>query len=762
MEKLTYPLLYYPLTKDAVLGMLIGTGYQVIEKDVRTLKSALLTYVQQQYKKHNQYWPANIKEPRLKILSVSIRPTYRTTNSSYPLTEQLKVQVPLVYGETNQGNYQCNLPLFDQYFIYYEAKQLTSLATYISTNLLNQKTPEQLHRYMTYGKPQLDTIHLKVNTNRSTNYEWYSNFNRSLDVLPSLAEPYPYSKSIKRKINTFPVVAWELEEYVDTIIQKIVHQSANILVVGEHSVGKSAVLKQVFKKLATQVRKNQLSYTFWRIVAQRITASARYLGEWQEKVEQLIEELNYVNGILWVEDVIQLVQTGGQGAADSVAAFLIPFLQQGQIQIVGEITPRRLDSLRRLLPGFSDLFQIITIKELPDEKIHTILSKFAAYSADNFKIQIDAEALQLSYRLLLRYYPYESFPGKAIKLLGDCISKLTQNNQKSQITKDTLINTFIEKTGLPPLFLRDELLLDQRELSHHFSKNIIGQPSAVAALSEVVKIFKAGLNNPYKPIQTLLFTGPTGVGKTASAQILANYFFGKGQSKSPLIRIDMSEYQHPSMIYRFIGSANEVGKLVQAVREKPFSVLLLDEVEKADPSIFDALLSVLDEGMFTDAFGRVTNFRNTIIILTTNLGASNQQSIGFGSNESDEKKHLSAIEKFFRPEFINRIDTIVFFNPLDQAAITQITRKELVALNQLEGFVKRQIQLEFDTSLIDFLATVGFDSRYGARPLQRAIKSHLISPMANWLLNHTNIKQQTIQLSYENGELKIKNLRDVD
>jgi len=754
LEKLTYPLLYYSLTNDAVLGMLIGTDYQVIEKDIRTLKSALTSYLQQQYKKHNHYWPANIKDPRLKILSVSIRPTYRTNNSSYPLTKPLKVQVPLVYGEADQGNYQCNLPLFDRYFIYYEAKQLTALATYLSTNLLNQKTPEELHRYMTYGKPQLETIQLKVNINRTTNYSWRSNFNNSSGVLPSLAEQYPYAKSIQRNINTFPEVAWELEAYVDTIIQKIVHQSANILVVGANSVGKSAVLKQVFKKLAAQVRKNRLSYTFWRIMAQRITASAKYLGEWQEKVERLIEELNQVNGILWVEDVIQLIQSGGQGASDSVAAFLIPFLQQGQVQVVGEITPRQLDSLRRLLPGFSDLFQIITIQELPDEKIHSILSKFAAYSADTFKIQIDPDALTLSYRLLLRYYPYESFPGKAIKLLGSCVS-IAQVNEENRITKDKLVETFILQTGLPPLFLKDELLLDQQELNQHFSKNIIGQSSAVSALMDVVKIFKAGLNNPYKPIQTMLFTGPTGVGKTASAQALANYFFGKGQTKSPLIRIDMSEYQHPGMIYRFIGSNNEVGKLVQAVREKPFSVLLLDEAEKADPSIFDALLSVLDEGMFTDAYGRVTNFRNTIIILTTNLGASNQQSIGFGSSESDEKKYLSAIEKFFRPEFINRIDNVVFFNPLDQKAITQITHKELAALNQLEGFVKRGIRLQFDPSLIHFLSTIGFDQRYGARPLQRAIKSHVISPMANWLLNHVAVKNQTIRLSYENG-LQVK------
>jgi len=730
--------------------MLIGTNYQLIDKDLRSLKNAFSSHLQQQYKKHNDYWNANILEPKLKLIEISIRPTYRTSNSSYPLSETLELKIPCVYGETNEGNYECVLPLFDRFFIYYEAKQLNSLATYISTNILNRETPETLHRYMTLGKPQLDTIPLKVNFNRSYNYNWGANYKRSLKVLPSLAEQYPYSKAIQKTLSTFPDVAWELEGHVDTVIQKIVHQSANVLVVGKNSVGKSAILKQVFKKLAAQVRKNQLNYTFWNIMAQRITASAKYLGEWQEKVETLVQELKEVNGILWVQDVIQLIQTGGQGAEDSVAAFLIPFLQQGQIQIVGEITPKQLDSLRRLLPGFTDLFQIITITELPEEKIHSILHKFAEYSASNLKIKIDQDALQLAYRLLLRYYPYESFPGKAVKFLGTCVStaKVTEENH---ITKNKVVENFIIQTGLPDLFLKDEMLLDQNDLAQHFSKNIIGQPTAVEALIDVVKIFKAGLNNPHKPIQTLLFTGPTGVGKTASAKALADYFFGKGQKKSPLIRIDMSEYQHPGMIYRFIGSNREVGKLVQEVREKPFSVLLLDEAEKADPSIFDALLSVLDEGMFTDAYGRITNFRNTIIILTTNLGASNRQSIGFGSMESDEKKYLSAIGNFFRPEFINRIDNVLFFNPLDKAAITKITHKELADLNALEGFVKRGIQLQFDTSLVEFLSTVGFDKRYGARPLQRAIKTHVISPMANWLLNNREVKNQVLRLSYANG-----------
>ena len=751
MEKITYPLLCYQIGPDAVLGILIGTDYQTIEKDIPSLKNVLSNHLQQKYKKQNDYWRINIKEPRLKLLDISIRPTYRTHNSSFPSTNVLKIKIPCVYGETHQGSYECELPLFQRYFVFQEEKQLHSLATYIVTNLLNRETPEKLHRYMSYQKPSLETIQLKVNSKRTfQNVNWQQERTQTLKVLPTLADQFPYAKSIQRNISSFPDVAWELETEVENVIQKLIHQSANVLIVGKNSVGKSAVLKQAFKRLANQVRKNQLDYTFWNMMSQRITASAKYLGEWQEKCETLIQELKEVNGILWIQDVIQLIKTGGQGAEDSVAAFLLPFLQQGQLQMVGEVTPTELDSLRRLLPGFTDLFQIISIQELSEEKIQTILRKFADFSESSLKIKIDQAALNLSYRLLLRYYPYESFPGKAIKFLGACISN-AQVNEVRTISKEQVVESFIAQTGLPSLFLKDDILLDQEALALHFSKKIVGQPVVIKTLTNVVKIFKAGLNNPYKPIQTLLFTGPTGVGKTASASALADYFFGKGPRKSPLIRIDMSEFQHPSMIYRFIGSNKEVGKLVQAVREKPFSVLLLDEAEKADPSIFDALLSVLDEGMLTDAYGRVTNFRNTIIILTTNLGASNQQSIGFGETESSDKKYRSAIEKFFRPEFINRIDGIVYFNSLDKAAIQQITKKELEALNFREGFVKRGIQLHFDTSLIDFIANIGFDERYGARPLQRAVEAQVINPMANWLLQHPTVLHSHLKLSYRAG-----------
>lgn len=752
MQTINYPLLYYKIEEGLVLGMLVGTDYQVVDKDLRSVKQTLAQYLQKDYKKYDFYPDVNISDPKLKVIQVSVRPSYKAKNSAYPVAQPLVVPVPVIYG-TSEGDYfECYLPYFGESFYFYDNKQFKSLVTYFAVNELNSLNPEIIHQMLSYPKPQLDSVRLRINENRV--FKWDYSSKRQYKTLNRLAEQYPYSKAVRRSISSFPEAAWELEDVVNETVEKIINLKANILIVGNHGVGKSAVLKQAIKKIDTRSRKDNLAHTFWYIQAQRITASARYLGEWQQACESLIDELKSANGILWVSDMIRMLRTGGEGAEDSVAAFLTSFLQQGKLQIIGEVTPQELDSMRRLLPGFVQSFQLITIEDLPETKIHNILRKFSDYSAQNIKIAITKDAQMLAYRLLLRYYPYESFPGKIIKFLGQCVSD-AENNKETEINKKAVISNFTKQTGLPELFLRDDLLLDAEELSVYFQSKIIGQPKAIDKLSSVVKIFKAGLNNPYKPIATLIFAGPTGVGKTASAKALADYFFGKGQKQSPLIRLDMSEFQHPSQINRFIGAGREVGKLVQDIRERSFSVLLLDEIEKADRSIFDALLTVLDEGKLVDAFGRVTSFRNTIIIMTTNLGASSRTSIGFSDTSNEEANYISAIASWFRPEFVNRIDGVVLFNTLNQEDIHSITKKELNDLKKREGFAKRNLKLEFTEKVVAQLSKIGFDERYGARPLQRAIEHTIINPIANWLLENPKVKNRTLKIDYD-GDLKIK------
>jgi ATP-dependent Clp protease ATP-binding subunit ClpA len=751
MEKLVYPLVYFQVAPESVLGLLVGSNYQIVDKDLKNVKSTLVTHLKKMYKKYDDYPYTPFESFRMKTFEIKIRPVVRSKNRSFPSSQVIKVPVQAIYGPTDEGHFCCHLPLLGEQFYYYDAKLLTSLVQNFATNILNKKAPEEIYRMMTSSQPQLDEIVLKINYYRDYDYNNGWNTSNQYQELKTLAEQYPNSKSERKGIAAFPDVAWEVEDYISQTIDKIVNTRSNVIIVGNHGTGKSAILRAAIRKISH--KSSQLDFTFWRLMAQRITARAKYLGEWQQNVEKLLGQLEYANGILWVIDLIQLLQTGGEGPEDSVAAFLTSYLQNGKLQLVGEVTPPQLESMRRMLPGFVENFQVIELPELPEFKVQRILQQFSAYCQQNMQIDIDSKAIEQAYRLLLRYYPYESFPGKGVKFLSQCVSQATNANRKV-ITKQHIIDNFVQQTGMPDLFLKDDLLLNREELQAHFQTQIIGQKAAINALCNVVKVFKAGLNNPQKPISTMIFAGPTGVGKTASTKALSEYFFGKGQKKSPLVRIDMSEFQHPSQLARFIGSGGEVGKLVQEVRERPFSVLLLDEIEKADPSVFDALLTVLDEGVLVDAYGRITNFRNTIIIMTSNLGASSMGSIGFGGGS--ESNYESAIGKFFRPEFVNRIDQIVIFNALEQEDIAAITKLELEALQKREGIAKRGIRLSFSEALFNYLSEIGFDIRYGARPLQRAIENEVIAPLAKWLLTHSSEHNITLQLDYQEGNLIIK------
>lgn len=753
MKTLIYPLWSYNLADGSQMGFILGQNHlPLIEKDLKSLKAAFVQLLQKQYKKHGHYPPQSLEQFKKKRFEIEFRPSYQLGEHNFPVEQSLKIPIWTVYGPSSNGYaYECQLPDLFESFRYQDNNSLSSLLQYYCSNLLNQYQPKSIFRLMNRPEPQLSELQLRikeVEERSSFGQAWQQG--PQLKELPALAELYPPKQADLRK-KRLPEQAWEREDVVQQLIDKILNKRANILLVGPPSSGKTVVLQEALRKIQ---KVSQMGLQFWRINSQRITAQAKYLGEWQQKVESLVEELQSVQGVLWVNDCIRLLQIGGEGAEDSLAAFMSGFISEGKLQLIGELTPKELESLRQKLPSFVQHFQLVQLNQLDEMAVFRILERFAQYAEQQFKQSIQADAWQLAYRLLDRYYPYEHFPGKALRFLD----KVMQSH-KNQPTIDSkaVLESFSKQTGLPEIFLRDDILLQPEELQDYFSSRLIGQKPAVDALCKLVKIFKVGLNNPSKPIGSLLFAGPTGVGKTAAAKLLADYFFGQGQQKSPLIRIDMSEFQHPAQIERFIGAAGRPGKLVQAVRERPFALLLLDEVEKAHPAIFDSLLSLLDEGRFVDAFGRVTNFKNCIIIMTSNLGASNQSRIGYGQN--DQQNYESAIYKFFRPEFINRLDQIVFFKALEEKDIRKILDIELQQLAQREGFKKRELELAFGPALKELLVHKGFDQRYGARPLQRSLERELIAPLANWLLQKdVAVQKQKLYIEYVDGELTIVNL----
>ena len=750
MERLHYPILYYPISDQAVLGLLVGSEQQAIAANVDTLKLKFQNHLQREYKKTGSYPEIRINEAKLKVFSVSFRPSLRDSSGVYPLPREVVIPIPAVFGASDSGFYHCYLPVFQEGFIYYSPEHFEALTDYVAISNLNRSTPEDIYKLMRYGNPGLTSIELRVNPRN--NYYWKSNWNfrNQQTTLSRLGEAYPPLKATRRLNRLAPDVAWEREAIIEQVVEKVLSSRANVLIIGNPGSGKSAVLQAAIRKMTNKAKSAKLKLNFWRILPQRLTNSAKYLGEWQATCEELIEEAASTNSILWMVSIVRMLMSGGSGPEDSLASFFRPFLTQGKVQMISEATPQELESMRRLMPGFVDAFHLIHLEEMTEFQVQNVLTKYALFAQNTLKINIEKAALDLSYRLLSRFYPYESFPGKAVKFLGKCMADARLNRSETVGIED-VNEHFIQQTGLPELLLNDDMEWDEAELLRFFHDRIIGQPRAVEQLCSLVKIFKAGINNPQRPIATLIFAGPTGVGKTACAKTLAEYFFGKGQQKTPLIRIDMSEYQHAFQIDRLIGADREPGQLVKEVREKPFAVLLLDEIEKADPAIFDALLAVLDDGMLVDGFGRVTHFKNTIIIMTSNLGASSRRSMSFSDTTSSENRYLSAIMQHFRPEFVNRIDSVVVFDELSKEGIRNLAKRELRELGRREGFTKKSIKLQFSERLIDYLVTIGFDERYGARPMQRAIEQGVIGPLALWLLENPDTTNHTLIVDYEGG-----------
>lgn len=759
LERLYIPVLCYQLRKDLVFGMLVGSNVQYADQSVASLTQTFSNYLQRRYKRYDEYPDVDLDDPKLRIVEVSTRPSYIDKTGYYPLPHQVAVPVPAVYGENEAGVLECHLPLFDIMFHYYDQRQLNTLLKTISLNVLSDTPPEQIHRMCALPKPELVLVELRINQARQRT--WSLGIERPApQLLQQLAERFPPRKPPKgHKLATQPDSAWELEDKVEEIIQTLLLTEHSVLVLGEHGVGKSAALRQAFRKMQNYSRKGDIDRSFWRLNPQQITASSKYLGEWQGKLETLVEELKQQQGILWLDNIMDLLSGDSDRVETSMAAFLLPYLSSQQVQVAAEISPRELDSLRSLMPNFARAFQLVHIPQLPEHKIYSILERYADHVKQTRKIHILPEAIKRTYTLLDRYFPYEQFPGKALRFFGSCIHRIEQDRQEQHHTSDSVlgsdlvIQTMEEQTGMPALFLKNEHPLDPIELKSFFEQRIIGQEAAVEELCRIVKIFKTGLNNPRKPIATMLFAGPTGVGKTASAKALADYFFGKGQKGSPLIRIDMSEYQSPMQLSRLLGEGNKTSELVRSVRERPFSVVLFDEVEKAHPAVFDTLLTLFDEGLLIDGFGRMTCFYNTIIILTSNLGAEATPALGFNTAIDPEQQYLSAIRRFFRPEFVNRIDTILPFNKLGRTDVLQIAHKELREVVQLTGLRDRNISLVYSDNIVEHLLNIGFDERYGARPLQRAIDRTIVQPLALWLLKNPDIVHQTIHVSLLEGRI---------
>jgi ATP-dependent Clp protease ATP-binding subunit ClpC len=359
--------------------------------------------------------------------------------------------------------------------------------------------------------------------------------------------------------------------------------------------------------------------------------------------------------------------------------------------------------------------------------------------------------VQLAYRLFHRFRPYDAFPGKASAFVAGLIQQASTRENR-EIEPAEVLARFIDETGLPEWLLRDDQPLAESDVFAHLSARVIGQETACRAATGVITTFKAGLNDPGRPLGVLLFSGPTGVGKTELARGISDYLFGHGASRDRLVRLDMSEYSGHGASERLVSDARgDPSEFIKRVRSQPFCVVLLDEIEKASPDVFDMLLAVFDEGRLTDRFGRVTTFQSAVLVLTSNLGAKASGGMGFGAERGPD--YDGEVLRFFRPEFYNRLDGVVAFAPLQPETIRKIAAKELADLTRREGFAKAELTLTWDDAVIALVAQAGFDRRYGARPLQRALEELVVTPLARHIAQNPGTRRASVQLTVDGGRV---------
>jgi ATP-dependent Clp protease ATP-binding subunit ClpC len=505
----------------------------------------------------------------------------------------------------------------------------------------------------------------------------------------------------------------------------------SLLVSGEPLVGKTAFLELLAGRLKRR------GWTIFEASGADLMAGQQWFGQLEGRIRRAVEEITVAKKLIWyIPDLLQLARSGThQGQSASILDQILPAVASGQLVVWTEANPTSAARLFQLRPGLRSLFEAIQLEPRSEAETLALVRRIIVRMRDGGGLDIDPGCAELAVASARQYLGATGLPGSALRLVKLTAARFEQ--QTAAIGPQDVLNTLSQLTGLPLAILDTKERLDLAAARRYFASRIIGQEEAVAGIVERIAMLKAGLNDPGRPIGVFLFAGPTGTGKTELAKTVCDYLFG---SVDRMIRLDMSEFQTPDSVAKILGSGafGETDSLIERVRKQPFSVVLLDEFEKAYSRIWDLFLQVFDDGRLTDARGEVADFRHCLIILTTNLGATSHRGSGMGFAPPAEvftpDQIMRAIGQTYRPEFQNRLDKIIVFHPLSREQMRIILAKELGDVLRRRGLKDRAWAVEWEGSALEFLLQKGFSPEMGARPLKRAIDQYVIAPLAETIV----------------------------
>lgn len=559
-----------------------------------------------------------------------------------------------------------------------------------------------------------------------------------------------------------------------------------------------------------------------------MVAGAKYRGDFEERLKKCLQEIKKSgNVILFIDEIHTIVGAGAAEGAIDAANILKPLLARAEIQVIGATTLNEYRKYIEKDAALERRFQPVTVGEPSLEETVQILKGIRDKYEAHHKVKITDDAIKAAVDFSSRYINDRYLPDKAIDIMDEAASRVklasltapkevkkieekieeimkekedainTQDFEKAaklrdkeqkekaklekvkleweqknqlattEVSENEIAEVVAKWTGIPVSKISEAETARLKNLENELHKRVIGQEDAITAVSKAVRRGRVGLKDPKRPIGSFIFLGPTGVGKTETCKALAECLFG---DENAMIRVDMSEYMEKHTVAKLIGSPpgyvgyEEGGQLTEKVRRKPYSVILFDEIEKAHPDVFNILLQILEDGRLTDSQGRTVDFKNTVIIMTSNVGARNiteHKAIGFNSDEEKKKNYeqiksdvMSELKKEFRPEFLNRVDEIIVFKQLEESEIEKIV--DIMIHNSIARLKDRQIKVSITNAMKKHIAKKGFDPLYGARPLRRAIQSLVEDKLAEGILDGKIKDGESVTLDFEKDEVKMK------
>jgi ATP-dependent Clp protease ATP-binding subunit ClpC len=632
------------------------------------------------------------------------------------------------YSKLEEGGFRLMIPRFEGSLLLEDLSLAPSILRHIISSFLLGEDPSWIYEFRDQGSEFI--------------LEWSPSNLRSFRDLVPAKEANAHGLSVvadewverASKGKLIPAIgeSKEMDLFLRTIFRE---PFPSLLLVGPAGVGKTTWVRRFAKYLVTYKAKSSeyRKPKLWASSGDKIIAGMIYLGMWQERCLEIVNELTGENSYLFVDRLWPVLKT--QPGGSSIAEFLQPAMESGQISVIAECTESELERAQRQFPSFINQFTVVRIEETNTHETTDLLQIYASRKA---QFKFHPGAIRRAIQHLSALVRGASFPGKGIHFI-DFLAQEHKVARTSPFTPREISEAMSRYTGIPYALIADDELADSTYFQNILQQEVIGQETACASCGRLLARFKAGLNDPDRPVGTLLFVGPTGVGKTELAKQLTQTMFG---SEKRMIRLDMSEFMLRSSAQRLLEVSAGGSSLAQQVHQQPLSLVLLDEIEKAHPQVFDLLLGVIGEGRLTDSTGRLIDFRSTVIVMTSNLGAQEGRPVGFGQGHYDD--YLKQIRQHFRPEFFNRVDKIEVFQPLKPEHVVTIAEIQLKKMAERAGFKRRHLKLVVSKQAHTLLAERGYHPTRGARPLKRILEEQVVTPIAAHLAHSPETENQTM------------------